>query len=201
MLAAFATTSNMMPFRRMHSRLVELPAPATAHVCVESTIGGPVGRRVVGRCVGLRVVGVAEDGLDVGIRVVGRCVGLRVVGAAEDGLDEGFDDVGTSVGSRVDEGLPVVGPDEGFDDVGGLVGSGVDGALIVGPDEGFDDVGRRVDGLGVVGLDEGPQSTTVASFMPEFGMMYALFTILASTSAGVKRVLLERIPTATPATS
>ena len=88
-----------------------------------------------------------------GIRVVGRCVGLRVVGAAEDGLDEGFDDVGTSVGSRVDEGLPVVGPDEGFDDVGGLVGSGVDGALIVGPDEGFDDVGRRVDGLGVVGLD------------------------------------------------
>ena len=116
MLAAFATTSNMMPFRRMHSRLVELPAPATAHVGVESTIGGPVGRRVVGRCVGLRVVGLAEDGLDVGIRVVGRCVGLRVVGAAEDGLDEGFDDVGTSVGSRVDEGLPVVGPDEGFDD-------------------------------------------------------------------------------------
>ena len=110
----------------MHSRLVELPAPATAHVGVESTIGGPVGRRVVGRCVGLRVVGLAEDGLDVGIRVVG---------------------------SRVDEGLPVVGPDEGFDDVGGLVGSGVDGALIVGPDEGFDDVGRRVDGFGVVGLD------------------------------------------------
>ena len=178
MLEAFATTSNMMPFRRMHSRLVELPAPATAHVGVESTIGGPVGRRVVGRCVGLRVVGLAEDG-----------------------LDEGFDDVGTSVGSRVDEGLPVVGPDEGFDDVGGLVGSGVDGALIVGPDEGFDDVGRRVDGFGVVGLDEGEQSTTVASFMPEFGMMYALFTILASTSAGVKPVLLERIPTATPATS
>jgi hypothetical protein len=101
----------------------------------------------------------------------------------------------------VDEGLPVVGPDEGFDDVGGPVGSGVDGALIVGPDEGFDDVGRCVDGFGVVGLDVGPQSTTVASFMPELGMLYALFTILASTSAGVKPVLLERIPTAIPATS
>jgi len=100
-------------------------------------------------------------------------------------------------------GLPVVGPDEGFDDVGGPVGSGVDGfgvvGLIVGPDEGFDDVGRRVDGFGVVGLDvgfdvgrrvdgfrvvgpdEGRQSTTVASFMPELGMLYALFTIVAST--------------------
>jgi hypothetical protein len=177
---------------------------------------------VVGRCVGLRVVGLAEDGLDVGIRVVGRCVGLRVVGAAEDGLDEGFDDVGTSVGSRVDDGLPVVGTDEGFDDVGGPVGSGVEGVGAIGLDEGFDVVGldegfdvgprvdgllvggvvgRRVDGFVVVGLDEGPQSTTVASFMPEFGMMYALFTILASTSAGVKPVLLERILTATPATS
>ena len=201
MSAAFATTSNMMPFRRMHSRLVELPAPATAHVGVESTIGGPVGRRVVGRCVGRRVVGFAEDGLGVGIRVVGRGVGLRVVGFADDGLDEGFDDVGISVGSRVDDGLPVVGPDEGFDDVGGPVGSGVDGFGVVGLDVGFDDVGRRVDGFGVVGPDEGRQSTTVASFMPELGMLYALLTILASTSAGVKPVLLERMPTAIPATS
>ena len=134
MSAAFATTSNMMPFRRMHSRLVELPAPATAHVGVESTIGGPVGRRVVGRCVGRRVVGFAEDGLGVDIPVVGRGVEPRVVGFADDGLDEGFDDVG-----------------------------------------------RRVDGFGVVGPDEGRQSTTVASFMPELGMLYALFTIPAST--------------------
>ena len=176
MSAAFATTSNMMPFRRMHSRLVGLPAPATAHVGVESTIGGPVGRRVVGRCVGRRVVGFAEDGLGVGIRVVGRGVGVRVVGFADDGLDEGFDDVGISVGSPVDDGLPVVGPDEGFDDVGGPVGSGVDGALIVGGP-----VESGVEGVGVVGLDEGRQSTTVASFMAELGMLYALFTILAST--------------------
>jgi hypothetical protein len=154
----FAATSNMMPFRLTHWRYAELqsaPDGSSPHVGVGSAIGGPVGRRVVGRGVGRRVVGAAEVGLDEGFADVGGAVGSR----ADDGMPVvGRADDGMPVVGRADDGLPVVGrADDGLG-----VGPPVDGPWVVGRAEGTGvgllgegfDVGRRVDGLLVGAFDD-----------------------------------------------
>ena len=202
-VAPFAKTSNMTPFRLTQVLLVELPGVFTVHVGAKSA---DVGRRVVGRfdglneglVVGLRMEGMLVVGLaEVGVNDVGPVVvGLGVVGFAVVGL-EGLD-VGAEPAGCIIVGLEVVGSDVVGVDVGVKVE--VKLGLYVGLGVGLD-VGLGV-GLDVGGFAVGvwPQSTTVASFKL-LGMPSARFTIRFLTSAGLKLVLLERIPAAIPATS
>jgi len=178
-----------------------------------------VGLELVGLgLVGAFVVGILEVGMEVegkeeGVTVVGLNVGVEL--GLSDGVELGvIVSVGLMLGS-----IEVVGTTE---EDGSVVGDAETGErLTVGDDVGIDD-GVLVDGLFVgleVGLDVGvlldgledgfdvgfvvaptEQSVIVASFIVEL-IVLARFTIISLTSAGVKALLLARIPTAIPATS